>query len=71
VIDREMANNQSTFVTVTYGEETIKVGSNIFDLIPNDLQNLLKSSKYAVILDENVNKLYGNRFEDSFAKVQI
>ena len=66
-----MASSQSSsgFVSVTHGEETIKVGSDIFDLIPVDLHTVVKSSKYAVVLDENVNRLYGDRFRDSFAKV--
>ena len=64
-----MSISDSTFVVVQRGEETIKVGNGVLDRIPADLQDSVKSSKYVVIMDTTIHKLYGQTLIDSFAKV--
>uniref|UniRef100_A0A7S1NAR1 Pentafunctional AROM polypeptide n=1 Tax=Eutreptiella gymnastica TaxID=73025 RepID=A0A7S1NAR1_9EUGL len=54
------------------GKESIYVGNSFFDAIPTDLIQAVKAAKYAVVTDENLEKLgYLDKLKASFEKQGI
>jgi len=51
------------------GEESICLGFHIFDYLVRDTLSNFKASTYVIITDTHLEKLYLNRFKESFHKI--
>ncbi|KAF9432179.1 3-dehydroquinate dehydratase (3-dehydroquinase) [Entomortierella beljakovae] len=51
------------------GSETIILGFHIFDYLVRDSLTNLKASTYVIVTDNNLEKLYLNRFQTTFHKI--